>query len=126
MTNEQIKQLAELQSIFEKRCSEVTNILGKMDAHCGTEFSDTDTYRLDGTVVMAEGARTWAYGGYEDVLEPFDAVLLTMSDEELEKYVEDKIQVELDKKRQREEDLLKKKEEEERKQLEALKRKYES
>lgn len=126
MTRKQIKQLAELQSIFEKRCSEVAKILGKMDAHCGTEFSDTDTYRLDGTVVMAEGVRTWAYGGYEDVLEPFDAVLLTMSDEELEKYAENKIQVELAKKKQREEARLKEKEDAERKQLEALKRKYES
>jgi hypothetical protein len=126
MTQEQIKQLAELQNIFEERCSEVTNILGKMDKHCGTSFSHTNTYRLDDTVVMAEGEVTWQYGGYEEVFEPFDVVLLTKSNEELEKYVEDNIQVALAKKKQKEQDLLKKKEEEERKQLEVLKRKYES
>ena len=91
MNKEQIKQLAELQSIFEKRCSEVTNILGKMDAHCGTEFSNTDTYRLDGTVVMAEGDEYWSYGGHEHHSQKFPSNFLWKDDEEIKQYVEDEL-----------------------------------
>lgn len=38
MTQEQVKQLSELQSIFEKRCSYITKILSKMDRYCRTGF----------------------------------------------------------------------------------------
>lgn len=55
MTQEQVKQLAELQNIFEERCSEVTNILGKMDKYYNTGFSCSDTFRIDVGTVCCEG-----------------------------------------------------------------------
>lgn len=48
-----------------------------------------------------------------------------MTNEEIEKYVEEKIQIKIAEKKAKDAELLKKKEEEERKQLEELKRKYE-
>ena len=125
MTQEQVKQLAELQNIFEERCSEVTNILGKMDKYYNTGFSCCDTYRIDGGVVYCEGDDYWSYGGHEHYVEYFDAELLSMTNEEIEKYVEEKIQIKIAEKKAKDEELLKKKEAEERRQLEELKRKYE-
>ena len=125
MTREQIKQLAELQNIFEERCSEVTNILGKMDKYYKTGFRCCDTFRIDGECVCCEGDEYWKYGGHEHYVEYFDAELLSMTNEEIEKYVEEKIQIKIAEQKAEEERLLKKKEAEERKQLEELKRKYE-
>jgi DNA-directed RNA polymerase subunit L len=48
-----------------------------------------------------------------------------MTNYEIEKYVEGKIQIKIAEQKAKEEELLKKKEAEERKQLEELKRKYE-
>ena len=125
MTQEQIKQLAELQNIFEERCSEVTNILGKMDKYYKTGFSCCDTFRIDGECVCCEGDEYWQYGGHEHYVEYFDVELLSMTNEEIEKYVEEKIQIKLAEIKAKEEELIKKKEAEERKQLAELKRKYE-
>ena len=125
MTQEQVKQLAELQNIFEERCSEVTNILGKMDKYYNTGYFCVDTFRIDGGVVCCEGSEYWQNGGYEHYYEIFDAKLLSMTNEEIEKYVEEKIQIKIAEQKAKEEELLKKKEAKERKQLEELKRKYE-
>ena len=125
MTQEQVKQLAELHNIFEERCSEVTNILGKMDKYYKTGFSYCDTFRIDGEFVCCEGDEYWQYGGHEHYVEYFDTELLSMTNEELEKYVEEKIQANLAERKEQEEELRKKQEEKERKQLEELKRKYE-
>ena len=125
MTQEQIKQLVELQNIFEERCSEVTNILVKMDKYYNTSFSCCDTFRIDGEVVCCEGDEYWKYGGHEHYADYFDTKLLSMTNEEIEKYVEEKNQIKLAEIKAKEEKLLKKKEAEERKQLEELKRKYE-
>lgn len=125
MTQEQVKQLAELQNIFEERCSEVTNILGKMDKYYNTGFSCSDTFRIDVGTVCCEGDDYWQYGGHEHYVDYFDAELLSMTNEEIEKYVEEKIQIKIAEKKAKDAELLKKKEEEERKQLEELKRKYE-
>ena len=125
MTQEQIKQLAELQNIFGKRCSEVTNILGKMDMYYNTGFSCCDTFRIYGECVCCEGDEYWQYGGHEHYTEYFDAELLSMTNEEIEKYVKEKNQIKIAEQKAKDEELLKKKEAEERKQLEELKRKYE-
>lgn len=125
MTQEQVKQLAELQTIFEERCSEVTNILGKLDKYYKTGFSCSDTFRIDGECVCCEGDEYWKCGGHEHYVDYFDAELLSMTNEEIEKYVEEKIQIKIAEKKAKEEELLKKKEAEERKQLEELKKKYE-
>ena len=92
MTQEQVKQLVELQNILEERCSEVTNILGKMDKYYYTGFSHCDKFRIVGEEVYCEGDEYWQYGGYEQHVEYFDAKFLTMSNKEIEKYVENEIQ----------------------------------
>lgn len=125
MTQEQVKQLAELQDIFEKRCSEITNILCRMDKYYNTKYSYTDKYKISGSDVCCEGEEYWQYGGYEQYVEYFDIKFLTMSNKEIEKYVEEKIQIKIAEQKAKDEELLKKKEAEERKQLEELKRKYE-
>lgn len=124
MTQEQVKQLAELQDIFEKRCSEITNILGKMDKYYNTGFSYCDTFRIDGECVCCQGDEYWQYGGHEHYIEYFDIKFLTMPNEEIEKYVEEKIKIKIAEQKAKDEELLKKKEAEERKQLEKLKQKY--
>lgn len=96
MTQEQVKQLVELQNNFVKRCSEVTNILSKMDKYYNTGYSHTDTYRIDEDIVYCEGEEYWSYGGYKHYSDTFDAKLLSMTNEEIEKYVEEKIQIKLD------------------------------
>ena len=125
MTQEQVKQLAKLQDIFEERCSEVTNILGKMDKYNKTGFSYCDKFRIDGECVCCQGDEYWSYGGHEHYVEYFDAELLSMSIEEIEKYVEEQIKIKIAEQNAKYEELLKKKEPEERRQLEELKRKYE-
>lgn len=96
MTQEQVKQLVELQNIFEERCSEVTNILDKMDKYYNTGFRCCDTFRIDSDGdVCCEGDEYWQYGGHEHYVEYFDAKLLSMTNEEIEKYVEEKIQIKI-------------------------------
>lgn len=55
----------------------------------------------------------------------FDAELLTMTNDEIEQYVEEKIQIKIAENKAKEEERIKKIEINERKQLEELKRKYE-
>ena len=125
MTQEQVKQLAELQNIFEIRCLEIINILNKMDKYYYTSYSYTDIFSIDGNDVCCEGDAYWQCGRHEHYVEYFDIKFLTMPNKEIEKYVEEKIQVKLAEIKAEEEKLLKRKEAEERKQLEELKRKYE-
>ena len=125
MTQEQIKQLAELQNIFKDRCSEVTKILGKMDKYYNTGYFYSHTYMIDNDVVICEGDEYWSYGGHEHYTDMFDAELLTMTNDEIEQYVEEKIQIKIAENKAKEEERIKKIEINERKQLEELKRKYE-
>lgn len=125
MTQEQIKQLAELQNIFKDRCSEVTKILSKMDKYYNTGYFYSDTYMIDNDVVICEGDEYWSYGGHEHYNDMFDAELLTMTNDEIEQYVEEKIQIKIAENKAKEEERIKKIEINERKQLEELKRKYE-
>lgn len=123
MTQEQVKQLSELQSIFEKRCSYITKILSKMDRYCRTGFKYVYHYIIDKDCVTCIG-NDYMDGGDEEYTEYFDAKLLYASDEEIEKYVEEAINKAIEEEKARQAKLHETQEIQDRKTFEKLKKKY--
>ena len=122
MTKEEFKQYSELQEKFAKDVDRVTNYLGKIN----DDLKFIDYYYLDEVgQVYTFGEETWNCGGYEKHYGDFDAEMLTWTDDELLKYV-DQIKKGKEEERVREEiEKANKKEEEERREYERLKEKYE-
>lgn len=121
MTQEGFKQYSELQKTFANDVYRVTNFLKEIDYDLNfvSEF-----YLSDGSV-NTHGWEYWAFQGSEEHYGNFDAEMLTWTDEELQKYVE-QIKKGKEEERLREEiEKTRKKEEEERKEYERLKEKYE-
>lgn len=122
MTKEEFKQYAELQEKFAADVDRVTNFLKEIDHDVA--FTDMGFYLEDETV-FTRGSETWSYGGYEEHSGCFDGEMLTWTDDELRKYVE-QIKKGNEEERVREEiEKARKKEEEDRKEYERLKEKYE-
>ena len=126
MTKEELKQYSELQLKFAKDVNRVANYLGKINDD--SDYSDLkfiDYYYLDEDgQVYTFGEETWNYGGYEKHYGDFDAEMLTWTDDELRKYV-DQIKKGKEEERVREEiEKAKKKEEEERSLWEKLNEKF--
>lgn len=123
MTQEQVKQLSELQSIFEKRCSYITKILSKMDRYCRTGFEYVYHYIIGEDCVTCIG-NDYMDGGDEEYTEYFDAKLLYASDEEIKKYVEEAINKAIEEEKARQAKLNETQEIQDRKTFEKLKKKY--
>ena len=51
-----------------------------------------DTYELDEDEVWCEGDEYWGYGGHEHYSGKFPALLLTLTDDEINKWIDDKLQ----------------------------------
>lgn len=122
MTQEQVKQLSELQSIFEERCSYITKILSKMDRYCRTGFEFVYHYIMGEDCVTCMGNDI--DGDNEEYTEYFDAKLLYASDEEIEKYVEEAINKAIEEENARQKKLHEAQEMQDRKAFEKLKKKY--
>lgn len=122
MTQEQVKQLSELQSIFEERCSYITKILSKMDRYCRTGFEFVYHYIMGEDCVTCMGNDI--DGDNEEYTEYFDAKLLYASDEEIEKYVEEAINKTIEEENARQKKLHEAQEMQDRKAFEKLKKKY--
>ncbi len=121
MTKEEFKQYSELQKKFAKDVYRVVGFLKEIDP----ELEFVSEFQLDGESVGTHG---WEFGIYqysEEHYGVFDADMLTWSDEELKKYVE-QIKKGKEEERVREEiEKARKKEEKERQEYERLKEKYE-
>lgn len=122
MTQEQVKQLSELQSIFDERCSYITKILSKMDRYCRTGFEFVYHYIMGEDCVTCIGNDI--DGDNEEYTEYFDAKLLYASDEEIEKYVEEAINKAIEEEKARQAKLHEAQEIQDRKAFEKLKKKY--
>lgn len=121
MTKEEFKQYSELQEKFAKDVRRVVSFLKEIDE----DLNFVNEYQLiDTNQVKTHGWEYWAFQGSEEHYGFFDAEMLTWSDDELKKYVE-QIKKGKEEERVREEiEKARKKEEEERKEYERLKEKY--
>ena len=121
MTKEELKQYSELQEKFAKDVLRVVSFLKEIDY----DLKFVSEFQLDDGMVYTHGWEYWAFQGSEEHHGEFDAEMLTWTDDELLKYV-DQIKKGKEEERVREEiEKTRKKEEEERREYERLKEKYE-
>lgn len=121
MTQEELEKYSELQKQFAKDVWRVAAFLQEIDEDLKyvDEFQLTDTNQ-----VHTHGWEYWAFQGSEEHYGYFDAEMLTWTDEELQKYV-DQVKKGKEEERAREEiEKARKKEEEERSLWEKLNEKF--
>ena len=117
MTIEEVDKLIELDDKFQDRCSEICNILKEANP----DMRHMDTFIIGNTHVTCSGDDYWSYGGHEHYTEVFPVKYLYMSNDEIQRIVDE----ELYKKRYVEEQLRLRKEAEEYAKYQELKAKYE-
>lgn len=121
MTKEEFKQYSELQEKFSEDVFRVVSFLKEID----DDLEFVSEFQLVEGSVKTHGWEYWAFQGSEEHYGYFDAEMLTWTDDELRKYV-DQVKKGKEEERVREEiENARKKEEEERRELERLKAKYE-
>lgn len=118
MTQEEVKQLAELQKKFEKRCKEVCLILKGFDG----EYEDLDYFVMVGDEVFGKGHNY----DYEEVSLEFNASFLTADDDVIRDYVKDEIRKREEERKRIRESFEAKEREREMALLKKLKEKYEN
>ena len=121
MTKEEFNQYFELQEKFDKDVKRVVRFLKEIDE----DLNFVDEYQLiDTNQVKTHGWEYWAFQGSEEHYGYFDAEMLTWTDYELQKYI-DQIKKGKEEERIREEiEKARKKEEEERSLWERLNEKF--
>ena len=121
MTKEEFNQYSELQKKFDKDVQRVVSFLKEIDE----DLNFVDEFQLiDTNQVKTHGWEYWAFQGSEEHYGYFDAEMLTWTDDELRKYV-DQIKKGKEEERVREEiEKTRKKEEEERSIWEKLNEKF--
>ena len=121
MTKEEFNQYSELQKKFDKDVQRVVSFLKEIDE----DLNFVDEFQLiDTNQVKTHGREYWAFQGSEEHYGYFDAEMLTWTDDELRKYV-DQIKKGKEEERVREEiEKTRKKEEEERSIWEKLNEKF--
>lgn len=120
MTQEEFKQYSELQEKFEKDVFRVASFLKEIDE----DLEFVDEFQLKEGSVKTHGWEYWAFQGSEEHYGYFDAEMLTWTDDELRKYI-DQIKKGKEEERAREEvEKARKKEEEERSLWEKLNEKF--
>lgn len=118
MTQEEVKQLAELQKKFEKRCKEVCSILKGFDG----EYEDLDYFIIAGNEVFGLGHNY----DYEEVHLEFNASFLTADDDVIRDYVKDEIRKREEERQRIKESFEAEEREREMALLKKLKEKYEN
>lgn len=120
MTQEEFKQYSELQEKFAKDVWRVVGFLKEIDE----ALKFVSEFQLTDGSVQTHGWEYWSFQGSEERYGFFDAEMLTWTDDELRKYV-DQIKKGKEEERVREEiEKARKKEEEERSLWEKLNEKY--
>jgi hypothetical protein len=121
MTKEEIKQYSELQKKFDKDVERVVSFLKEID----DDLRFVDEFQLVDGSVKTHGWWYWAFQGSEEHYGFFDAEMLTWTDDELQKYIDQVKKGKEEEHASEEIEKARKKEEEERRELERLKAKYE-
>jgi hypothetical protein len=119
MTQEEVRQLAELQKKFEKRCKEVCSILKDFDGY----YEDLCYFVMAENVVVGFGYDNY---DYELLNMEFGASFLTADDDVIRDYVKDEIRKQEDERQRIKESLEAKEREQEMALLKKLKEKYEN
>ena len=119
MNKEEVKQLAELQTKFEKRCKEVCLILKDFDG----EYEDLDYFIMGENEVFGWGHNNY---DYEEVTLEFNASFLTADDDVIRDYVKDEIRKREEERQRIKESCEAKEKEYEMALLKKLKEKYEN
>ena len=94
MKKTDLEKYTKLNEEFLSECDRVANILKdapEYQTECGN-ISFADKFVLEDATVDWEGDEYWNYGGHEYHSGSFPAEYLTMSDEELKKIVDKKIE----------------------------------
>lgn len=118
MNKEEVRQLAELQKKFEKRCKKVCSILKDFDG----EYEDLCYFIMGGDEVFGLGHND----DYEEVSLVFNASFLTADDDVIRDYVKDEIRKREDERQRIKESFEAKEKEREMVLLKKLKEKYEN
>ena len=121
MTKNELIAFKKMYANFENDCNRVCNILKRFDR----DHAFLDTFKLSDDVVECTGDEYWNYGGHEEYYKVFDAEYLTMTNDELNKMVDEWIEQKEKAERIKQEHAKKVQEEKERKMLQELKEKYE-
>ena len=98
MTKEEFNQYSELQKKFDKDVLRVVSFLKEIDY----DLKFVSEFQLDGGMVYTHGWEYWAFQGSEEHHGEFDAEMLTWTDDELRKYV-DQVKKEKEEERARKE-----------------------
>lgn len=87
MTKEEVDMLITLDDKFQDRCSEITDIL--KDSNPNMRYMDT--YEIDFTHVSCSGDKYLGYGEHEHHVGKFPTKYLYMSNDEIQKIVNEEI-----------------------------------
>ena len=102
MKQKDVNEFIRLNKMFDERCDEIVTILSKMDKVLGTNFKYTGTFVPDDDSVFCSGEKYLGYGEYDQYCERFDIKFLTATNDEIRKYVDDKIQAHLKEREEKE------------------------
>lgn len=69
-------------------CPHITTLLVRLSE----DFRYMDTFILDGDEVWCEGDEYWGYGGHEHYSGKFPTSLLALTDDEINKWIDDELQ----------------------------------
>lgn len=119
MTQEEVRQLAELQKKFEKRCKEVCSILKDFDGY----YEDLCYFIMAENEVFGFGRDKY---DYEIVDLEFNSSFLTADDDVIRDYVKDEIRKREEERQRIKKSLEAKEREQEMALLKKLKEKYEN
>lgn len=121
MTVDELHDYINLDDVFNKRCSEICEILRPLNL----SYRYADTFEIYDDYVGFTGDEYWAYGGHEEHSGEFPLKFIYTSNEEIEKYVSDKL-AEKEREQKRINDVLElEKLEKEKAEYERLKKKFE-
>lgn len=87
MTHDALNNYLKLNDEFNNRCLEICKILRPLDQ----SYKYADTFGICDDCVGFSGDEYWAYGGYEKHYGQFPLKFIYMDNEEIEKYVLDKL-----------------------------------
>lgn len=85
MTKEQLIQYKTSNSLFEDTCKRIAEEMERVDP----DWKFIRQFQYYDDEIECDGEEHWAYGGYEHYTKWFPTSLLTSSEEELKKYVDE-------------------------------------
>lgn len=88
MTYDELRDYINLNDAFEKRCSEICEILSQLSI----SYKYAHTFELYDDHVEFTGDEYWQYGGHEEHSGEFPLKFIYASNEEIEKYVKTKLE----------------------------------